>query len=467
MKSILHKASILIVLTIALAGALSAEEARDNTLEQTSQAKLVELLRLVRRDAQEADEVSAARLRRFVDEREARLQMRQDVERQLADEEARSRRLVRTFDDNEVALEALEQRLEVRIGNFGELFGVVRQVAGDVKGELDASLISAQRSGRGAVVGEIAKSRDLPDIADLKSLQMLLLEEMIESARVVRFESDFIGAGGVQGSGEIVRVGGFNLVRGDEFIDYQSETGELQVLARQPAGRFRNLAASLSEAREGSESAIAMALDPTRGQLLRLLIQTPDIGERVEQGSYVGYVIIAMGVAGLFIAIWRLLVLGRVKRAVVRQLTASHADESNPLGRILAAYERHKARPLEALSLALDEAIMRETPLLERHQGIIKVFAALAPLLGLLGTVVGMILTFQQLTLFGTGDPKLMAGGISQALMTTVLGLIVAIPLILLHSLVASASRTLVEMLEEQSVGLIARRAGEVAEAVD
>ena len=151
--------------------------------------------------------------------------------------------------------------------------------------------------------------------------------------------------------------------------------------------------------------------------------------------------------------------LQRVRRAVLAQLRTSEADEGNPLGRILAAYETSRDKTLDALSLTLDEAIMRETPALERYQGIIKVFAALAPLLGLLGTVVGMILTFQQLTLFGTGDPKLMAGGISQALMTTVLGLVVAIPLILLHSLVSSTSRALVEILEEQSVGLVARRA--------
>ena len=435
---------------------LPANPSQPAKLRPSSATTLTELLQSVRREAEDAGGRNAERLQRFTDNRDQRREMLANVERELAAEERRSTSLGNRFDENEKALQELQERLTIRIGNFGELFGVVRQVAGDAKGVLDASLVSAQKPGRGDTAGEIAQSRELPGIPELKTLQVLLLEEMIESAGVVRFDAQFTDAAGVQTQGELVRVGSFNLVHGNQFIDFQADTGDLQVLPRQPAGRFRNLAEGVYEATEGP---VAMAVDPTRGQLLGLLIQTPDLMERIQQGSYVGYTIIAMGLAGLIIALWRLAVLQRVRRAVTAQLRSSEADEGNPLGRIIGAYEKSRDKTLDALSLTLDEAIMRETPALERYQGIIKVFAALAPLLGLLGTVVGMILTFQQLTLFGTGDPKLMAGGISQALMTTVLGLIVAIPLILLHSLVSSTSRGLVEILEEQSVGLIARRA--------
>ena len=434
----------------------SGESEPASEIAPSSATTLTELLQSVRREAEDAGGRNAERLQRFTDNRDQRLEMLANVERELAAEERRSTSLGNRFDENEKALQELQERLTIRIGNFGELFGVVRQVAGDAKGALDASLVSAQKPGRGEMAGEIAQSRELPGIPELKTLQVLLLEEMIESAGVVRFDAQFTDAAGVQTQGELVRVGSFNLVHGNQFIDFQPDTGDLQVLPRQPAGRFRNLAEGVYEATEGP---VAMAVDPTRGQLLGLLIQTPDLMERIQQGSYVGYTIIAMGLAGLIIALWRLAVLQRVRRAVMAQLRSSEANEGNPLGRIIGAYEKSRDKTLDALSLTLDEAIMRETPALERYQGIIKVFAALAPLLGLLGTVVGMILTFQQLTLFGTGDPKLMAGGISQALMTTVLGLIVAIPLILLHSLVSSTSRGLVEILEEQSVGLIARRA--------
>ena len=419
-------------------------------------ATVAELLRLVRQEAENAAGRNAARLSRFQENRDSRRDMLEEVRRQVAGEDRRSLALGSRFEQNERDLQELQERLNVRIGNFGELFGVVRQVAGDAKGVVDGSLISAQRPGRGERAGDIAQARELPGLKELKALQILLLEEMAGSAEVVRFDGQITDPSGALRSGEVVRVGAFNLVQDGSYLSFEPESGALQMLPRQPSGRFRALAKELQAAEIGPA---AVAVDPTRGQLLGLLIQTPDLTERVRQGGYVGYAIILMGLTGLLIALWRLAVLLRARRSVHRQLAQEQADAGNPLGRILAAYEENRGMELEALSLKLDEAIMRETPALERWQGIIKVFAALAPLLGLLGTVVGMILTFQQLTLFGTGDPKLMAGGISQALMTTVLGLLVAIPLVLLHSLVSSISRNLVEILEERSLGLVARRA--------
>jgi biopolymer transport protein ExbB len=142
----------------------------------------------------------------------------------------------------------------------------------------------------------------------------------------------------------------------------------------------------------------------------------------------------------------------------------------NPLGRVLRVYEENQSADVEKLGLKLDEAILKETPALERGIMLLKVLSVVAPLLGLLGTVTGMIKTFQAITLFGTGDPKLMAGGISEALVTTVLGLVTAIPLLLLHSVVSTRSKNLVQVLDEQSVGLVAERAeghrGEVSIAV-
>jgi biopolymer transport protein ExbB len=143
-------------------------------------------------------------------------------------------------------------------------------------------------------------------------------------------------------------------------------------------------------------------------------------------------------------------------------LVTDKISTDNPLGRILSVYDDNETIDPESLELKIDEAILREVPQLEKYHSIVKVFAAIAPLLGLLGTVVGMIVTFQALTLFGTGDPKLMAGGISQALVTTMLGLIVAIPLVFLHSILTSWSGTLIEILEEQSAGLIARHAEKI-----
>ena len=417
---------------------------------------VLELLDLVRAEAREGTIMNRERVEQFRQTRDERQRMLEEVSRELAAEDRLSTQLNQRFEQNEVDLSELEGRLEIRIGNFGELFGVVRDVAGDTVASVLTSLVSAQYPDRANLAREMAEAKELPSLEDLRGLQLMLLEEMAQSGQVVRFNAGITDPAGRPTQGEVVRVGTFNLVHDGKFLTRDSETAALQILPRQPAGRYVNMAEDLGEATSGI---VEMAVDPSRGQLLGLLIQAPDLGERIQQGGYVGYTIIGMGFIGLLIALWRLVVLQGAGRRIRAQLRSSEAKKDNALGRILTVYEEHRSGNLDALALKLDEAIMREAPVLERYQGILKVFAAVAPLLGLLGTVVGMIITFQQLTLFGTGDPKLMAGGISQALITTVLGLIVAIPLVLLHSVVSSSSQGLVEILEEQSAGLIARKA--------
>jgi biopolymer transport protein ExbB len=337
---------------------------------------------------------------------------------------------------------------------MGELFGVVRQTAGETKGMVDTSLITAEFPDRGEIAGKLASARGLPSIGDLKALQVLMLEEMAGSGAVDRFAATIRNAAGQEENAEVVRVGLFNVVTGDRFLQYDPSSSTLQELARQPDARFRSLAENLYTAREGNAR---MAVDPSRGALLSLVVQSPSLAERINQGGTVGYAIIVIGCIGLLIALWRLLALFIAGRKLRGQLKSDTASEKNPLGRILKVYQENQHIDTETLELKLDEAILRETPRLEQGQGWIKVIAAVAPLLGLLGTVVGMIRTFQAITLFGTGDPKLMAGGISQALVTTVLGLVVAIPLVFLHSLVSGRSRSMIEVLEEQSAGMIAR----------
>jgi biopolymer transport protein ExbB len=157
---------------------------------------------------------------------------------------------------------------------------------------------------------------------------------------------------------------------------------------------------------------------------------------------------------------WRIAYLGFTYLRIQAQLRdISRPGQANPLGRVLAAVEGIPLQEEELLQLKLDEAVLAEIPALERGNGLIKLLAATSPLLGLLGTVTGMILTFQAISLFGSGDPKLMAGGISQALVTTVLGLVVAIPLLFGHSLINALSRSMIQRLDEQCAGVLARNA--------
>jgi biopolymer transport protein ExbB len=201
-------------------------------------------------------------------------------------------------------------------------------------------------------------------------------------------------------------------------------------------------------------------VDPSRGQILSLLTQKATLSERYHQGQTVGYAITFVLFLGFAIAIYKLVTLTAVGGAIRRQLKdPQNPSDKNPLGRILKVYHENPNTDIANLELKLDEAILRETPSIDSGVNIIKILAAIAPLMGLLGTVVGMIGTFQSITLFGTGDPRIMAGDISMALVTTALGLIAALPLIVIHSIVASKSKSILHILDEQSAGIVATHA--------
>ena len=227
-------------------------------------------------------------------------------------------------------------------------------------------------------------------------------------------------------------------------------------LQRQPQSRYTNRIEDLEAATTGVHD---IGIDPTRGQLLGLLVESPSLGERIAQGKEVGYVIIALGIIGVAIALWRLLALSAIGSKVNAQIKNPGQPGDNPLGRVFKVHADNPNADVESLELKLGEAILRETPALNSMLPLLKIISVVAPLLGLLGTVTGMIVTFQAITLYGAGDPKLMAGGISQALVTTVLGLVVAIPTVFLHTLVSSRARRLTQILQEESAGILAERA--------
>ncbi|NND58956.1 MAG: MotA/TolQ/ExbB proton channel family protein [Gammaproteobacteria bacterium] len=421
-----------------------------------SAQSLDELLQEVRQSRQQVSTEVEARLRQFRQQRDQQAALLRDVQSQLAAAEARSAELSAAFEANELQLEEMEENLRVQTGDMSEVFGVVRQYAGDAAGALKSSLVSAQFGDRTTLLRDLSETKNVPPPEQLRRFHELMLEEMVQSGKVARFNGPIVTASGEPAEVEIVRVGTFNLVTDDKFLKYDIGTGTVQELPRQPQDRFRSDADALTSASGGT---VRMAVDPTAGALLSLLIQAPSTKERVDQGGAVGYVILALGAVGLLIGLLRLFYLFAAGARIRSQLKSEEANENNALGRVLAVYQKNRDADTETLELKLDEAIMKETPKLEKWQVALKVIAAVAPLLGLLGTVVGMIQTFQQITLFGTGDPKLMAGGISKALVTTMLGLIVAIPMVLLHSIVASRSKHLIEILEEQSAGIIAEQA--------
>ncbi|CAI8152359.1 MAG: Biopolymer transport protein ExbB [Pseudidiomarina mangrovi] len=370
-----------------------------------------------------------------------------------------SEQLETQFEKNEIELAAVTETLNQRLGSLRELFGVLQQVSGDTASKLQNSYVSVEFPGRSEALSALAKkmgsSSKLASISEIESVWLALLQEMTESGKVSRFNTEVTLANGEKVARDVVRVGTFNMVANGQYLELVPGTDTVAELIRQPSSRYLSTAADLQAAQNEQ---VKFALDPTAGAILGLLVQAPSLGERIDQGGTVGYIILALGAIGLLIALERFVSLTLMGGKVKRQLKQSEARNDNPLGRVMAVQDKYPEVDTETLELKLSEAILREIPSITRNLTFIKIISVVAPLMGLLGTVTGMINTFQAITLFGTGDPKLMAGGISQALVTTVLGLVVAIPMTLLFAQLNTRSRTIVHVLQEQASGIIAER---------
>lgn len=412
-----------------------------------------QLLQRIR--SERAAEVSAMQSREqaFIAERGERAQLLATARSALATQKAEAERLKAEFDRQEAELAEQEKLLTQRVGHLGELFGVVRQSAADVAGQWQDSLLNAQYPERLTRLNALAKSRTLPSAADLDGYWMLLLEDLTASGRVEQLQLPVVAADGARTSQNVLRVGAFTAYGADVFLRYDADAGELLAPPRQPSGLGQ-----VEDYLNSSAAVASLPVDPSRGTLLAQLQRQPGLWTRIQQGGLVGGVILALGLFGLLLAVWRMVYLMRAGRGVSAQMhNLGVPRDDNPLGRIIGVLgPKPQLSDLETLELKLDEAILQETPPLEKGQSLLKLLSAVAPLLGLLGTVTGMIVTFQAITQGGGGDSRLMADGISQALVTTVLGLVVAIPLLFLHSLLASRSKGLIQLLEQQSAGLIA-----------
>ncbi|MGB5166363.1 MAG: MotA/TolQ/ExbB proton channel family protein [Woeseiaceae bacterium] len=446
------KRTILIIvaglLTLGLGTANAQEDAKN----------MSELLRLIEQGQTRDNQEARKREAEFTQKRNQQQQLLNQARAERTRQEGVSERLEQSFTDNQASIVSARAALDERLGALKELFGVLQTVSGDAQARFRDSLTNIQYSDREDLLvslgSKMAGASSLASIEDIEGLWYELQREVYESGKVVKFNQLVNLANGEQVEMEVVRVGPFNIASENGYLKYDAGTGVVAELARQPEGRFT---ATTSDIHSASGGYVDFGLDGTRGNILGLLVATPTIMEKVHQGGYVGYAIIALGVIGLLIALVRLLGLSSDSRRVSAQLKSESASTNNPLGRVLAAYESNKGSDTETIELKLSEAALKEMPGLTKGLLFIKVVSVVAPLMGLLGTVTGMIQTFQVITLYGAGDPKLMAGGISQALMTTVLGLCVAIPMVLLHTIVSGQSKKIINILQSQSAGLVAQ----------
>ncbi len=420
-------------------------------------ANLDELLEQVKRDRVVEQQQNSMREAEFLEARQRQAQLLETAKAELAIQEQRTETLNNAFESNESMLAEQEALLSERSGSLGELFGTVRQMANDSRAMLESSVISVQYPERVDFLQQLSERKQQPTIDELRELWLVLQQEMTESGKVETFTTPVITASGEVAERDITRIGVFTIFSDGNYLRYLPETQNLVELARQPVPRLQDVAREFVTADAGEWQPVV--IDPTRGAIMALLVQTPDLKERIQQGGWIGYIIIALGIIGLLIALMRFGLLFKAERGVRKQQKQTTPDQKNPLGRILSVYDEKHADDVETLQLKLDEAILRETPAIERGLVTLAILAAVAPMLGLLGTVSGMIETFQSITLFGTGDPKLMSGGISQALVTTELGLAVAIPILLIHSALSSKSNRLIQILDEESASIVARNA--------
>jgi biopolymer transport protein ExbB len=476
------------------AAAAAAREAAEQRARQQVFDRLEQQVREMRAREAELIQQKEAEARRDLANQQRRTQ---EMVARRDRAEAHSKELDGQWEANEARINEITALLNQHQGNLGELFGVTRQIAGDAAGVLRQSLISTQFSppegqeDRAAFMVRIAAAKALPSIRELERVWYELMREMKASGEVVRYTAPVLqlreGAEEEKREGlaeqvasmaeqteekqeygeavptEVVRVGPFTVVDADEFLGYLSSEKKLTQLEGELPGNFREIGQNLF--RTPADAGYTMAVvDPARGALLGLYLQRPSWLERVALGEAVGYVIIAVGILGVLLALLQYGYLIRTRMAVNAQLRdMQHPKEDNPLGRLLLAFgsngNGNGKRDMESAELAelrLSEAVLREVPKLERFQSFLRLAVAAGPLLGLIGTVIGMIITFHAIVASGSSDPKLMAHGIGQAMIATVLGLGIAIPLLFINAGLTAFSRGLTQVLDEHSEALLA-----------
>ena len=451
-----------LVLLFLLAFSVYGEEgSEEETSEPSNPEQLLELVR----QGQFADtQQQRDRERKFRTEKNKQTKLLADAKAERARLEREATRLEKRFEENEALLVVAEAQLKERLGSLNEIFGHLAGLATEARNIFEQSITSAQfgkerEEFMTKLAVKMGEGVALATIPELERLWYELQREINATGEVVKFSTDVIALDGSIESREVVRVGVFNAVSDGDYLTYASTRGMYEELPSQPAGRYT---ATTSDVFDAEAFPVQFAVDPTGpqgGSYLTSLISMPGWGERTTQGGIIGYIILyGLGLGGLGLFIWRLHSLRGIRQAVDSQLESSSLSTDNPLGRVLKIAEDNPKANTETLELKMAEQILAERPSIEKLNWLVKLISIVAPLMGLFGTIIGMIITFQMITLFGTGDPKTMAEGISIALVTTWLGLAVAIPMTFMAAILSNYSKGILETIEEQSIGMAAER---------
>ena len=418
----------------------------------TEPSDIDKLLDLVEENTLLRSKSNQERLDQFIKNRNQQQKLLNDARWLLKLEKDREQKLTKNFEDNDAKLSDLEEQLNLKIGTLGETFGVVRQISGDAKSTYSQSLTNLQFPSRIDFLADLAERKALPSVPELEKLWFTLLNEIYESGKVVSFDSTLLDTSGEAENQKVLRIGQFNAISSKKYLRFIPEQQVLEYLESNPPST-RSSVRALSKLE--SDGYAEFAIDPTRGSLLSLILQNPGFFERINQGGFVGYLILLILLLGLTMSGLRFKFLRDEKISIDSELSSGDLKSGSPLYEINEIIS-DSSLDQEKLENKIEAVLSNVEPVYEKNLSTVKLLAAVAPLLGLLGTVIGMIETFQAITLFGTGDPKLMADGISQALVTTMLGLITAVPLLFMHNQLDTRSREIIQIIEEQAIGRIA-----------
>lgn len=444
-----------IVLPIILITSFQLSAQQVSLSEPVEVTDIEQLLELVKDSATLRSDEDKKRLADFNKSKQRQEKLLADAKWLLKVQSNREKKLTKQFEDNDSRLSDLEEQLNLKIGTLGELFGVVRQLSGDAKSTYSQSLTNLEFPSRVEFLGNLAERKELPQVAELEQLWFELLNEMNASGMVSKFSSEVLDTSGDSAVYDIVRIGQFNAIADSSYLRFIPEEQSLEFLSKNPDGSRSSLR-QLSNFNDGDY--VEFAIDPTRGSLLNLILQNPSVVERINQGGIPGYIILIILASGLILGGLRFTFLYNSQKTLIQELESGKFNEGSPLKDIDDVLKQKDKLDQDQLETKIEAILSRIGPLYEKSITTIKLLAAVAPLLGLLGTVIGMIGTFQAITLFGTGDPKLMADGISQALVTTMLGLIAAVPLLFVHNQLDTRSREIIQIIEEEAIGKIASK---------
>ena len=423
-----------LIFTSIIITSQEVEEEIDPNIERVE--KIQDLINRVEENREELSKIDAVRIDTFIKKVADRRFLLSKAKKQLSDEEARNQRLEDLFESNELKLAELETELNIKLGVLGELFGVARQMAGELQADSESAYNFSENPKRTDSLNEIGKIK-VHNLKNLEDLWVLHLNEINSSGEIKEIKANVINSDGDIDEDALVRYGPFNMVKGRSFVKTDIANNAYSVLQKQPD---RSLRRQFRSHYRSDDYAVA-PIDPTRGFLLSLYLDKPSAFERIAQGKLIGFIIVLIGLSGLVFAAYRYYTLHIYSKSISSN---ENADVFNKIQSI-----SDNAKDVDTFERECDEVLLTVNGNLSWGVNWIKFLAAVAPLLGLLGTVIGMIETFQAITVFGTGDPKQMAGGISQALVTTMLGLIFAAPLLAMYTLLSEKVSEILQEIEE------------------